>query len=160
MLYPCPGHTCRQQMTCCLRFQSMLTSSLLLFSLKGLGSQWMSQTLHRRLPLRTPMNMTLRWSLHVTCILPYARRRYLKKKHATKTRFIVLNAMPIGIIPDTQIRLSDGCSGLMLFSSQRICQTLHKTEVSSACGYELYFWCATCSLGVSARFGSTFKVDT
>ena len=28
--------------------------------------------------------------------------------------------------------------------------SLHKTKVSSACGYELYFLCAFCSLGVSA----------
>ena len=72
----------------------------------------------------------------------------MKKIHVTKTRPIVLNIIPISTIPDAQALSSDGCSGLMLFPSQRICQTLHKTEVSSACGYELYFWCALCRSGV------------
>ena len=72
-------------------------------------------------------------------------------------RFIVLKFIPIGIIPVTQSRLSDGCYGLILSSSQRIRQTLHKTEVSSACGYELYFWCAFCSSGVlAARWTQSF----
>ena len=61
------------------------------------------------------------------------------KSHLTKMRFFVLKIIPIRQISDTQIRLSDDCSGLMLFSSQRICHTLHEIEVSSACGYELYF---------------------
>ena len=42
--------------------------------------------------------------------------------------------------PDAQTRWSDG--GLTLFPSQRFCQTLDKTEVFSACGYVLYYWCA------------------
>ena len=111
-------------------------------------SQWMSQTLHPHLPLRTPMNATLCWSFHVTHILASSWRRYLMMRtHVTKMRFIVLKVIPIGIIPDTQIRLSDGCSGLMLFLSQRVCQALHTTEVSSACGYELYFLVCPLQLG-------------
>ena len=89
------------------------------------------------------MNVTPCWSFCVTHILAYSWRRYLM-------RFIVFKFIPIGIIPVTQSRLSDGCCGLILSSSQRIRQTLHKTEVSSACGYELYFWCALCSSGVLA----------
>ena len=137
MLCPCPGHACRYQTICCLRFH------FLLFTGRGLGSQWMSQTHDPRLLLRTPMNMALCGSFYVTHILACAWRRYLmKKKHATKMRFIVLKVIPICIIPDTQTRLSDGRSGLTLFPSQLTCQAPHKTEVSSACGYELYFWCA------------------
>ena len=58
--------------------------------------------------------------------------------------------IPIGTILDTLTRLSDGCSGLTLLLSQLTCQALHKTEVSSACGYELYFWCVLRSSGVFA----------
>ena len=88
-------------------------------------------------------------AVSVTHILAYSWRRHLmKKKHVTKMRFIVLAVIPIGIIPDTQTRLSDGCSGLFL--SQRVCHALYKTEVSSACGYELSFWYVLCSSGVLA----------
>ena len=104
--------------------QPLRTRSLFIFffSLEGLGSQWMSETHHPRLPLWTPMDMTPCWSLYVTQKLAYSWRRYLmKKKHATKMRFIVLKVIPIGIIPDTQTRLSGGCSGIALFLSQRTC---------------------------------------
>ena len=43
---------------------------------------------------------------------------WMKKKHVTKMKFIVLKVIPIGIIPDSQTRLSDGCSELMLFPSR------------------------------------------
>ena len=122
MLYPCPGHTCRYQTTYCLRFSQCknVPFSFFFFSLEGPGSHWMSQTHHRRPPLWTPMNMTLCWSFCVTHILAYSWRRPLvKKKHVTKMRFTVLKIIPFGIIPDTQTRLSDGCSGLTLFPSQR-----------------------------------------
>ena len=78
----------------------------------------------------------------------------MKKKHVTKIWLIVLKVIPIGIIP-TQTRLSDGCSGLALFFSHLTCQALHKTEVSSACGYELYFGCVICSSGYLPLDGHT-----
>ena len=52
--------------------------------------------------------------------------------------------------PDTQTYSSDSSSGHALFPSQLICQTPHKTEVSSPCGYELYLWCISGSSGVHA----------
>ena len=98
-------------------------------------------------------------------MLAYLWRRYLMRKtrgelhflitshwtsYVTKMRFIVLKIIPTSTIPDAQTRSSDGRSGLMLFPSQRICQALHKTEVSSTRGSELYFWCAFCSSAVLA----------
>ena len=114
----------------------MLTCSLLIFffSKVGLGRQCISRTLRASSLYRTPVNMTLCWNFYVTYILAYSWRHYM-------------TIIPIGTILDTLTRLSDGCSGLSLFRSQLTCQALHKREVFSACGYELYFWCALCSSG-------------
>ena len=87
--------------------------------------QWMSRTPHPRFLLRTPMNMTLCWSFYVTCILPYSWRRLAK------------------------INRLEGQSNRYHYRySGKLVGTKHKTEVSSFCGYELYFWCALCSSGV------------
>ena len=74
----------------------------------------------------------------------------MKKIHVPKMRFIVLKIIQISAILDTQTGSSDDCSGLTLFSSQRICQMLHKTEVSSACGYGLCFFACFLLLRVLA----------
>ena len=153
MLYPSVScHVCLYQMTCGLRFSQCehVPFSFSSFQWKVLIANGCLRHLTRP-PLWTPMNITLCWSVCVTHILAYSWRRHLmKNKHVTKMRFIVLTVIPIGIIPDTQTRLSDGCSGLMLFLSQRVCQALYKTEASSACGCELYFWYVLCSSGVPA----------
>ena len=58
----------------------------------------------------------------------------MKKKHATKMRFVVLKIIPTGVIPDTQTRLSDGCSGLMLFSSHSRQRSLQLVGTSCTFG--------------------------
>ena len=155
MLYPCPGHTCRYQMICCLRFSQCehVPFSFFFFSVEGLGSQCMSQTLSSTRTSWDPDEYDPLLELLCQALIGVFMEALLDEKrniHVTKMRFIVLKVIPIGIIPDTQTRLSDGCSGLMLFLSQRVCQALHKTEVPLACGYELYFWCVLCSSGVPA----------
>ena len=88
----------------------------------------------------------------------------MKKKHVPKMRFIVLTVIPIGIIPDTQTRLSDGCSGLMLFLSQarlpgniqdRGLFSLRVRVVLLVCPLQLR--CSCCSM--DTKLGGTFKVD-
>ena len=68
----------------------------------------------------------------------------MKKKHATKMRFIVLKVIPIGIIPDTQTRLSGGCSGIALFSL-----TAHLLGTTQDRGLQL--------VGTSCTFGESFS---
>ena len=67
----------------------------------------------------------------------------MKKKHVTKIEIIVLNVIRIGTnCLYTQTRLSDGCSGLMLFFSQRVCQALHRQRSLQLVG-------TSCTSGVS-----------
>ena len=78
----------------------------------------------------------------------------------TMMRFIILENIPVGIIasrkafagPHPIPRLTRLTAVLDTRSSpsQLICQTPHKTEVSSPCGYELYLWCISGSSGVHA----------
>ena len=125
-------------MICCLRSsQCSQVPFSYSFSVQGLGRPWISRTLRTNSFHRTPMNMILCWNCYVTNIWAFSWRH-------------CMTIIPIGTILDTLTRLSDGCSGLTLFPLQLTCQALHKTEVSSACGYELYFWCALCSSGVLA----------
>ena len=96
----------------------------------------------QRLPLWTPMNMTLCWNFYLTQNMAYSWRRFLmKKKHVSKMRFIVFKVIPIRIIPDTQTRLSDGCSGLMLFPHNALVK--HCTRQRS-----LQFVGMSCAFGV------------
>ena len=103
----------------------------------------------------------------------HSRVILLLTSYATKVRSAVLNNSTLcGTIapqeslhwpsPDAQTRSSDG--GLTLFPSQLFCQTLDKTEVSSACGYVLYYWCACRRSRASAvdgpKLGRTSKSGT
>ena len=142
MLYPCPGHTCRYQMICLLSLvQSMRTRSLLfLFSVEGLGCQWMSQRPRPRVPLRTPTNMTPMLELCHAHMGVFTEA--LLDEEVGRIALSCHLAPDIPCDKDEVHRLEDHTnrhysrSGIML--------------VSSVCGHELYFWCALCNSGESA----------